>query len=139
MYNGKSERAAFSDRLVSTLTALGWTKMSPTGLAKQFNVRAGPTDTVSIHGARKWLTGGAIPTQERLKVLASWLEVQPDWLRFGKTLRAEEDEIFASADLDLLRDLAELDSASKRLVRDVIAVMLKAGKPRKSELQFRSK
>lgn len=102
--------------------------MSPTRLAEQFNIRAGSAGGVTIHGARKWLNIGAIPTQERLAVLASWLEVQPNWLRFGT---ADADEILASADLNLLQDLAQLDNASKVLAREVMTAMLKASGRRK--------
>lgn len=126
MRSGKDERVEFSDRLKSVLIGLGWTKMSPTRLAEQFNIRGAAADAVSIHGARKWLTGGAIPTQERLTVLASWLEVQADWLRFGKTLHEDEDEIVTAVDMSLLQDLAQLDKASKELARDMMTAMLKA-------------
>lgn len=126
MRSGNDERAGFSDRLVSVLVGMGWEKISPTRLAKQFNARGAEGSAVTIHGARKWLTGGAIPTQERLTVLASLLEVQPDWLRFGTSLQAEADEILTAGDMSLLQDLAQLDSASKELARDVMSAMLKA-------------
>ncbi|MFM7522905.1 MAG: hypothetical protein ACKO4M_01855, partial [Betaproteobacteria bacterium] len=38
---------------------------------------------VTVHAARKWLQGESIPTQEKLRALASWLDVPADWLRFG--------------------------------------------------------
>ena len=86
MYSGSDERAEFSNRLISSLVQLGWTKLSPTRFAEQFNQRAGTVDAVKLHGARKWLVGSAIPTQARIEILASWLKVSADWLRpFGYT------------------------------------------------------
>ena len=38
---------------------------------------------VTVHAARKWLQGESIPTQEKLRALAAWLDVPADWLRFG--------------------------------------------------------
>jgi transcriptional regulator with XRE-family HTH domain len=38
---------------------------------------------VTVHAARKWLQGESIPTQEKLRALAGWLDVPADWLRFG--------------------------------------------------------
>lgn len=136
MRSGKDEREEFSDRLISALIGLGWVKMSPTRLAEQFNIRAGSGCGVTIHAARKWLHSGAIPTQERLAVLAAWLEVQPDWLRFGT---ADEDEILASADLNLLQDFAQLDKASKVLARDVMTAMLKASGRRTRHAEAKTK
>ena len=129
MYSAKDEREGFSNRLLFVLTGLGWRKMSPTLLAKQFNIRAGDTCAVTVHAARKWLRGASIPAQARLSVLASWLQVEPNWLRFGKTQSTDDNvEIVASEDLELLRELAQMDRASKELAHEMIAVMLKATK-----------
>lgn len=106
MYSGTSERADFSKRLIALLVALGWTKISPTRLAEQFNKRAGETGVVTAHAVRKWLIGEAIPS-----ILASWLQVPPDWLRFGSTIGCQAKKNVASADLILLTDFAQLDSA----------------------------
>lgn len=34
--------------------------------------------------ARKWLKGEAIPTQDKIHILARWIGVSPQWLRFGE-------------------------------------------------------
>ena len=41
---------------------------------------AGPP--ITVHAARKWLVGDAIPTQDKMRALAQWLAVPADWLRF---------------------------------------------------------
>ena len=39
---------------------------------------------VTTHAARKWLMGEAMPTQDRIQLLAEWLNVSASWLRFGE-------------------------------------------------------
>jgi hypothetical protein len=113
MYSGQDERAEFSERLIVALTGIGWTKLSPTRLREQFSRRAG-TRAVSVHGARKWLIGGSIPTQERLAILAERLQVQPDWLRFGPSKPAQHGRLVPMSDLSMLRDLALLNPANRK-------------------------
>ncbi len=55
---------------------------SPSVLSRLFNQHS-KTKQVTTHGARKWLLGESIPTQERLLLLAELLAVSPSWLRFG--------------------------------------------------------
>lgn len=125
MFSGKEERAEFSNRLISVLIGLGWPKASPKRLMQQFNERAG-NSAVSAHAARKWLIGEAIPAQERLSILAAWLEVEPDWLRFGASESAKYERLIPTSNLILLRDVARLDPANKRLVQGMVALLIKA-------------
>jgi hypothetical protein len=76
------ERAQFSKRVQAALVARGM-PASPTELQRAFNAR-NPKLAVSVHAARKWLMGEAIPTQARLRELAAVLAVSPTWLRFGE-------------------------------------------------------
>ena len=76
------ERAHFAMRVQSVLVARGM-PASPTELQRAFNAR-NPKLAVSVHAARKWLMGEAIPTQARLRELAAVLAVSPTWLRFGE-------------------------------------------------------
>ena len=48
-----------------------------------FHVKNPRTTNCRKHAARKWLQGESIPTQEKLRALAGWLDVPADWLRFG--------------------------------------------------------
>lgn len=77
-----SERTAFSERLQQTLHNADYAATSPTQLAREFNLRYAGS-SVTVHAARKWLVGEAIPTQEKLRSLAEWLGVSAEWLRFG--------------------------------------------------------
>lgn len=46
---------------------------------------------VTTLAARKWLMGEAMPTQDRIQLLAEWLNVSASWLRFGvKAMRSTE-------------------------------------------------
>jgi len=76
------ERLGFSGRLQQTLQNSDYAPDSPTQLAREFNRRF-TGRPISVHAARKWLVGEAIPTQEKLRALAQWLGVSAEWLRFG--------------------------------------------------------
>ena len=77
--NSIQERLEFSERLQRALRNAEYSPSSPTELAREFNLRfAG--QSVTVHAARKWLQGESIPTQDKLRALASWLDVPADWL-----------------------------------------------------------
>ncbi|CAN7698135.1 hypothetical protein LJR289_005625 [Pseudoduganella sp. LjRoot289] len=75
-------RQQFSERLAKEFIRLGLPVSSPTQIANEFNTRY-PAKKVAAQTVRKWLLGDAIPTQAKLVVLADWLGVSPQWLRFG--------------------------------------------------------
>ncbi len=76
-----TERLNFSERLRQTLRNAGYPPDSPTQLARNFNLRYTGRQ-ITVHAARKWLVGEAVPTQEKLRTLAHWLggddEVEAD-------------------------------------------------------------
>jgi transcriptional regulator with XRE-family HTH domain len=76
------ERRNFSNRLQQSLRNADYAPDSPTQLAREFNLRFSGRP-ISVHAARKWLVGEAIPTQEKLRALADWFGVSAEWLRFG--------------------------------------------------------
>lgn len=57
----------------------------PIVLEREFNLRYWGR-SVSFQAVRRWLRGEAVPTQDRLQVLAEWLGVDAHWLRFGEKL-----------------------------------------------------
>lgn len=121
------ERQEFCARLVSALMAAGC-PTAPTALARGFNGRAGGA-AVTVHGARKWLTGDSFPTQERLHVLARWLNVSPQWLRFGEppepSLALSDASAIHHKEVLLLDDFSRLDENSQAVVRELIGFLLK--------------
>lgn len=54
-----------------------------TGVAREFNLRYQGAP-VTAQAARKWLEGRALPSQDKIRALALWLDVSPHWLRFGE-------------------------------------------------------
>ena len=77
-----NEKLAFSLRLKQTLSNYDWAKISPTWLAREFNLRYNGK-SISVQTANNWLLGTAIPSQDKLSILAIWLNVSNQWLRFG--------------------------------------------------------
>jgi len=80
--HAQNQRASFSQRLTSSLEVVG-IPPSATILQREYNSRSDQAP-ITTHAARKSLMGEAIPTQDRIQVLARWLDVSPSWLRFGE-------------------------------------------------------
>lgn len=122
-----NEHEEFSRRLVVALKAAGERVDSPTGLARGFNRRhAG--HPVSVHSARKWLYGEAIPTQEKLRVLAGWLGRTSEWLRFGGDAPNQSQPIKSDFDFELMRSIATLSATHQEVVRDLVNSLRRAEK-----------
>jgi hypothetical protein len=123
----EGERYEFSQRLKGMLSAVGM-KHSATALGRAYNMRI-PSNPVSLHAVRKWLVGEAIPTQDRLRVLAEILGTSANWLRFGDDQR-EEKWFQLSERIDgeivlMVQDAQRLDTASLALLDTLIEKMLK--------------
>ena len=128
------ERKDFSERLQQALRNADYSPDSATQLAREFNVRFSG-NPVTVHAARKWLVGEAIPTQEKLRALASWLGVPAEWLRFGGETSTEQDatngqslqpsERFASEDIKLIADLQRLDERYRLIAREIIRMLVR--------------
>lgn len=83
-----SEAQRFSDRLKESMRNAGY-DIRPVIVEREFNLRYWGR-SVSFQAVRRWLQGEAIPTQDRLQVLADWLAVDPHWLRFGEHIKLAE-------------------------------------------------
>jgi len=77
-----AEKADFSKRLELALRRSQGTEVGATELALRFNLRYTGT-AVSTQTAHKWLSGRAIPTNDKLQTLAKWLSVDEHWLHYG--------------------------------------------------------
>ncbi|WP_036244935.1 hypothetical protein [Massilia sp. BSC265] len=121
------EKREFGARLVAALAAAG----RPTGASQvlaAFN-RLRPGTRVTIFAVRKWLLGAAIPTQDKLLLLANWLDVSAQWLRFGETgLSTGQVQTvcvaLASRDQRLLDDVHRLDEPSRQVLEDLVISLL---------------
>ena len=119
MNPSKTEAIAFSERLRAALEANG-VKASPTVLANYFALQN--SLRITPHTARNWMLGISMPRQEHLRVLATWLKVSPDQLRFGRSeanttiFRGYEVSI---EDQEFLAKYFSLSTAQKSIVRSV--------------------
>jgi transcriptional regulator with XRE-family HTH domain len=123
------ESESFGERLKQALVKAHYAPDRPSALAREFNLRF-PGKPITVHAARKWLQGGAIPTQEKVRALAEWLHVPVDWLRFGgKEAQAAENARGASQRFDdeymkIVSDMHRLDDASRSLAREFIRMLV---------------
>lgn len=123
------ERIGFADRLRKALET-AQEPTSPTAFALAYNMRAIGAK-VSVHGARKWLRGEAVPTQEKILVLARWLNVHAAWLRFGDagnaafSLVTPGEENLTSDQLALINDVISLSAPVQTVIRDIVDSFLR--------------
>jgi transcriptional regulator with XRE-family HTH domain len=134
--NSSSEQENFSKRFRQALRNADYSPDSPTQLAREFNIRYS-SGHVTPHAVRKWLVGESIPTQEKLRILANWLGVTAEWLRYGGEQThnskvpvlagdaAELPERFESADVKLLTDLYRLDKNYQMIAREIIRMLVR--------------
>lgn len=85
----EDEKQGFSKRLKEAMRRVRVDTGSPTRIAREFNLRY-HGDPVTTQAVRKWLTGRSLPSQDKIRALALWLDVPPQWLRFGEGERKEE-------------------------------------------------
>jgi transcriptional regulator with XRE-family HTH domain len=134
--SSSSEQENFSKRFRQALRNADYSPDSPTQLAREFNIRYN-SGHVTPHAVRKWLVGESIPTQDKLRILANWLGVTAEWLRYGNEDPANGDappkagnsqelhERFESADVKLLSDLYRLDKHYQTIAREIIRMLVR--------------
>lgn len=134
-------RQQFSGRLKKEFVRAGLPVSSPTQIANEFN-RQYPLHKVAAQTMRKWLFADAIPTQARLLALADWLDVSPEWLRFGMGVRkppksneTTPDEIAVQSEIIVVGQqqavlvpvvelLMRLSPSNVRLVENIVRCVL---------------
>ncbi len=129
-----NEKQAFTQRLRQAFKEAGVDLRSPTRVAVQFNLRhyGAPVSTQSV---RKWLDGGSIPQQDKIRTLGKWLKVSSEWLRYGdgdkqppsKANRATEpdEDRYAEYAVTLPEEFARLSLRHKEMVCEIIRALLK--------------
>ena len=127
------EKQGFSRRFKEAMRKIRVNADSPTQLAREFNLRY-HGDPVTAQAIRKWLAGKALPSQDKIRALALWLEVTPQWLRFGEAERKEErggtaaKQGLASFAVDpawVMKKLELLDEPHKRMVLEMVRALLR--------------
>lgn len=123
--NYSSEQEQFSERLVKAMHDAGFKDDSPSHMVREFNRRF-PHHAVTVHAARKWIKGEAIPTQDKILALSRWLNVNPAWLRFdGERTTPDPAGLAIEGDEQrILRDLRLLDPRRRAMVEEFISLLL---------------
>jgi transcriptional regulator with XRE-family HTH domain len=125
------EKTEFSQRLRKAIEDAGYS-LRPTVLEREFNTRYWGRP-VTVQAVRRWLRGEAIPAQEKLQVLAEWLNVEPHALRFGEqaaeSIRAKRqqwDEALDYQERETIEGYLSLPIAQRKIVRAVIEAFVQA-------------
>lgn len=125
------EKQEFSQRLRAAMTHAGY-PVRPVVLEREFNSRYWGK-SVTLQGVRRWLRGEAIPAQDKVQVLAEWLKVEPEVLRFGEAVRQsvkQHQQLWQSGMGHLERETCEaflrLPAAQRKTAREVILALAKA-------------
>lgn len=124
------EKQGFSKRLTDCLKRAHSSGEGPAAIAREFNLRYEGTP-VSVQAVRKWMTGQALPSQDKIRALALWLEVSPQWLRYGEgegaTARAlRQDTAGYRADAAWVSKKYEaLNDAHKKMIAELLVALLR--------------
>jgi transcriptional regulator with XRE-family HTH domain len=117
------ERQAFAARLRQALEQAG-VSTSPTVVAHEFNLRYWGQG-VTVHAVRNWLIGQSLPNQDKLVVLADWLRIDPQTLRFGHTPSPGSSTVLERSlnqkDQDMLVKYLMLPPKERDVVCEVVA------------------
>ena len=105
----------------------------PVVLEREFNQRYWGRP-VTVQAVRRWLRGEAIPSQDKMQVLAEWLNVEPHVLRYGeqvsKRVQAKQkrwDEAITYQEREIFEAFLSLSAPQRKTVREVILAFVKAG------------
>lgn len=130
------EKLEFATRLKAAMVAAGY-EPKPAVLEKQFNSRY-LGRSVTFQAARGWLIGRSIPSQEKLQVLAAWLKVEPQELRYGTTavgnvrerpLQSQWGPGVAHAEREVFEAFLGLPVAQQKIVREVVLTFARVYPP----------
>jgi len=129
------EKQAFSKRLREALKRAEPAAEGPAALAREFNLRYEGTP-VTVQAVRKWVIGRALPSQDKIRALALWLDVSPQWLRYGdaetapaRTLRQESAAYRADPDW-VSKKYEALNDAHKKMVAELLVALLRLARKR---------
>jgi hypothetical protein len=121
----------FSQRLRAAMIAAGY-EPKPAVLEREFNLRYWGKP-MTLHGVRRWLLGESLPKQEKVLVLAEWLQILPQELRYGVEVdkriqqkRARWDEGIGYQEREVFEAFLNLPIAQRKIVREVIQTFAKA-------------
>lgn len=129
------EKQGFSRRLRESLRRAEADGGGAAALAREFNLRYDGTP-VTVQAVRKWVSGKSLPSQDKIRALALWLKVSPQWLRYGegegapaRALRQEAAGYRADAAW-LSRKYEALNDAHKAMIVELIIALLRLERKR---------
>ena len=125
-----NEKVEFSERLRDAMTQAGY-QLRPVVLEREFNTRYWGR-SVTLQAVRRWLRGEAIPSQDKLQVLADWLKIEPEVLRFGEAVRHSVQqhrqrwgEGVGYIERETFDAFLKLPAPQRKLIREVILTFAK--------------
>ena len=121
----KDEKAEFSVRLRAALKAAG-IDASAAVLERRFNSRyAGAA--VTAQAISGWLNGKAIPRQDKIRVLAAIVGMDPYELQYGGGRRVGEGrpawEAMTAPERAMIDAYLNLSAPQRKLVRELVAAL----------------
>lgn len=123
-----NEKMEFSQRLRDAMVRMGYVA-SPSVLEHEFNLRW-PGRSISNQAAWGWLNSRSLPTQDKLQVLAEWLKVAPEVLRFGEAVRHKVrehqrrwDESLNYTEREVIDAYLQLPAPQRKVVREVVLAL----------------
>ena len=131
MTEKEKERQEFAKRLGEAMKLAGY-PLRPVILEREFNTRYYGS-SVTLQAVRRWLRGEAVPSQDKLQVLAEWLKVEPHALRYGETVRHSVQEYRRQwgegldyLDKETFAAFLALPAPQRKVVREVILTFARA-------------
>lgn len=119
------ERQEFSQRLAYALHKAGYDPR-PGVLHKLFNSRYRGV-SVTFQSVSRWLGGKSIPEQDKLRVLAAIVGVDPHVLQYGGKPRVGEGkppwDAMPAPDRAMVDAFLTLPSPQRKLVRELVAML----------------
>lgn len=123
---------AFAERLQAAMLAAGY-EQRPSILEREFNLRYWGRP-ITFQAASSWLTGKSVPAQEKLEVLAEWLRIEPQALRFGEAavtrIRKKHEQwemALKGEEREVLQAYLDLPVEQRKIIREVILAFALAG------------
>lgn len=124
------EKLEFAARLAAAMREAGYEPRASV-LEAQFNTRYWGKP-VTYQAVTRWLKGEAIPSQDKLQVLAEWLKVEPQVLRFGtdairavRERKSRWEDAIAGPEREVLEAFINLPAEQKKVAREVILALAK--------------
>lgn len=126
-----NEKVEFSNRLRARMVEAGY-QARPSVVEREFNLRWHGR-SISTQAAWSWLNSKSIPAQDKIQVLAEWLKVEPEVLRFGEAVRLSIqkhrmrfDEGVGYLVRETFDAFLKLPAPQRKIIRDVILAFAKA-------------